>query len=291
MWSSKYLSSLGEAFFTYSILMIQQASNERWFFCFPLGWQGTMEQAFVCTYVGCMHAKSLQSCLILCDLWMVACQVPLSMGFSRQEYWSGLPCPPPGESSQSRDWPMLLCPLHWQMGSLSLVPPRKPQSVSCSVVSDSLQLIDCGPPDSFVDVILQAGILEWVAMPSSRGSSSLRNQTQVSFIAARFLTFTIWATRKSTMWVACGYIRVCTCYPLPSLSEMVPCALVSITCASWGSWCLAVVGIATWGTWIVGSSAASGVSWFSVSTTAGGGGGWRGARIPVPLPYLGSSYL
>ena len=26
----------------------------------------------------------------------VACQAPLSMGFSRQEYWSGLPCPPPG---------------------------------------------------------------------------------------------------------------------------------------------------------------------------------------------------
>ena len=28
-------------------------------------------------------------------LWTVACQDPLSMGFSRQEYWSGLPCPPP----------------------------------------------------------------------------------------------------------------------------------------------------------------------------------------------------
>ena len=28
--------------------------------------------------------------------WTVACQVPLSMGCSRQEYWSGLPCPPPG---------------------------------------------------------------------------------------------------------------------------------------------------------------------------------------------------
>ena len=27
--------------------------------------------------------------------WAVACQAPLSMGFSRQEYWSGLPCPPP----------------------------------------------------------------------------------------------------------------------------------------------------------------------------------------------------
>ena len=27
-------------------------------------------------------------------LWTVACQAPLSMGFSRQDYWSGLPCPP-----------------------------------------------------------------------------------------------------------------------------------------------------------------------------------------------------
>ena len=29
--------------------------------------------------------------------WMVACQAPLSMGFSQQEYWSGLPFPPPGD--------------------------------------------------------------------------------------------------------------------------------------------------------------------------------------------------
>ena len=30
-------------------------------------------------------------------LWTVACQAPLSMGFPRQEYWSGLPFPPPGD--------------------------------------------------------------------------------------------------------------------------------------------------------------------------------------------------
>ena len=30
-------------------------------------------------------------------LWPVACQAPLSVGFSRQAYWSGLPCPPPGD--------------------------------------------------------------------------------------------------------------------------------------------------------------------------------------------------
>ena len=35
-------------------------------------------------------ARSLQSCLTLCDPWTVAHQAPLSMGFSRQEYWSGL---------------------------------------------------------------------------------------------------------------------------------------------------------------------------------------------------------
>ena len=37
-----------------------------------------------------MRAKSLQS-------WTIACQAPLSMGFSRQEHWSGLPCPSPGD--------------------------------------------------------------------------------------------------------------------------------------------------------------------------------------------------
>ena len=30
-------------------------------------------------------------------LWTLACQAPLSVGFSRQGYWSGLPCPPPGD--------------------------------------------------------------------------------------------------------------------------------------------------------------------------------------------------
>ena len=44
------------------------------------------------------HAQSLPLCLTLCDpMECVACQAPLSMGFSRQEYWNGLPCPPPGD--------------------------------------------------------------------------------------------------------------------------------------------------------------------------------------------------
>ena len=46
-----------------------------------------------------MRAKSLQSCLTLCD--PMDCSPPgsLSVKFSRREYWSGLPCPPPGDLS------------------------------------------------------------------------------------------------------------------------------------------------------------------------------------------------
>ena len=36
-------------------------------------------------------------CPTLCDPWTVAPQAPLSMAFSRQEYWSGLPFPSPGD--------------------------------------------------------------------------------------------------------------------------------------------------------------------------------------------------
>ena len=55
--------------------------------------------------------------------------------------------------------------------------------------------MDCSPPDPSVHGILQARILEYIAIPFSRGSSQPRDWTQVSPIAGRF--FTIWATRKA----------------------------------------------------------------------------------------------
>ena len=42
-----------------------------------------------------MHTKSLQFFLTLCNSMDCSPQAPLSKEFSRQEYWSGLPCPPP----------------------------------------------------------------------------------------------------------------------------------------------------------------------------------------------------
>ena len=60
-----------------------------------------------------------------------------------------------------------------------------------SIVSDSCHPMDCSPPGSSVLGILQARILEWVAMPSSRGSLQSRDLTHVScvvLVAGRFFT-------------------------------------------------------------------------------------------------------
>ena len=61
---------------------------------FPHGWYGDYA-TFNILYI-CMHAcvLLLQSCPTLWTPWSVACQALLFTGFSRQEYWSGFPCPP-----------------------------------------------------------------------------------------------------------------------------------------------------------------------------------------------------
>ena len=116
------------------------------------------------TGVGChfllqcmkVKVKWLSRVLLLATPWTVAHQAPPSRGFSRQEYWSGVPLP-------------------------SLVLSHQ----TCPTLCDPM---DCNPPGSSVHGILQAGILEWVAMPSPRGSSQLKDQTEVSCIAGGFFT-------------------------------------------------------------------------------------------------------
>ena len=73
----------------------------------------------------CMHAKSLQLYLTLVTLWTVVLQAPLSMGFSRQEYWSGLPCILPGDLPDPGIKPMSLMSPALKTSSLPLVPPAK----------------------------------------------------------------------------------------------------------------------------------------------------------------------
>ena len=57
--------------------------------------------------------------------------------------------------------------------------------------------MNCSPPGSSSHGILQARILEWVAIPFSRGSSQPRDRTPVSHTAGRF--FTVWATREACL--------------------------------------------------------------------------------------------
>ena len=68
-----------------------------------------------------------KSCLTLLTSWTVACQAPLSMGFPKQEYWSGLPFPSPGDlpdsGIKSRS-PALQAV--FQVDSLPTEPPGKP---------------------------------------------------------------------------------------------------------------------------------------------------------------------
>ena len=103
--------------------------------------------------------------------WTVALQTRLSMWFSRQEYWSGLPFPSPVHEMKS----------------------EREFSQSCPTLRDPM---DCSPPGSSIHGIFQARVLEWIAISFSRGFSQPRNWTRVSRIAGR--CFTIWATSNPT---------------------------------------------------------------------------------------------
>ena len=69
------------------------------------------------------HFSHVQLCV---TLWTATCQASLSMGFSRQGYWSGLPCSPSGDLPDPRNRTCISWVyLYWQTGSLPLAPPGK----------------------------------------------------------------------------------------------------------------------------------------------------------------------
>ena len=82
----------------------------------------------------------------------------------------------------------------------------KSESVSHSVMSDSMRPMDCSPPGFYAYGILQARILGWVAIPFLRGSSPSRDRTWVSCTEGRL--FTIWTTREEGCVCVC--VKECT---------------------------------------------------------------------------------
>ena len=68
--------------------------------------------------------------------WTVAHQAPLSMGFSRQEYWSGLPFPTPGDLSDQGIEPMSLVSLALAGRFFTTAPSGEPQVNITSIIND-----------------------------------------------------------------------------------------------------------------------------------------------------------
>ena len=119
-----------------------------------------------------VKVKSFSRSRLLATPWTAAYQAPPSMGFSRQEYWSGVPLPSPSSLSSSVQKQVDISPL---LRSPPLLVPIMVQNViyskvlvahSCPTLCDRM---DCSLPGSSVHGILQARILEWVAIPFLQG--------------------------------------------------------------------------------------------------------------------------
>ena len=88
------------------------------------------------TVLTTLCAQSLSHVQLFVPPWTVACQTPLSMGFSQQEYWSGLPFPTPGDTPDPGINPVSPASLlHWQANSLLLSHWRGPLDYSSFALS------------------------------------------------------------------------------------------------------------------------------------------------------------
>ena len=99
--------------------------------------------------------------------------------------------------------------------------------------------MDCSPPASSVHGILQARVLEWVAMPSCKGSFQLRDRTQVSCIAGGFILLKLAKLKQNKAkqqqqqpQQLCGWITLTPFCQLPPMSA-VPPALLFLGDVAW----------------------------------------------------------
>ena len=131
------------------------------FYLVPLVYISVFVPAPYCRFV---KVKSLSRVRLFATPWTVALQALLSMGFSRQEYWSGLLFPSPGDLPNPGIKP---APPTLEGEVLTTELPEVEVAQLCPTLCDPM---NCSLPDSSVHGILRARILEWVAIPFSKGS-------------------------------------------------------------------------------------------------------------------------
>ena len=132
-----------------------------------------------------MKVKSFSSVQLFVTPWTVAYQASPSMGFSRQEYQSGLPFPSPGDLPDPGIKPGSP---ELQADALPSEPPLQFSSVaqSCQTLSDPM---DCSPPGSPVHGIFQARVLEWVAIAFSKVVSNSLQSVDCSMSGSSVLYY------------------------------------------------------------------------------------------------------
>ena len=91
--------------------LLNKLSVSYWMTCVYLCccflWIASFHLSYKCRIIHCCCFVT-KSCLTVATPWTIACQAPLSMRFPRQEYWSGLPLPSPGDLARSGVKPCLL---------------------------------------------------------------------------------------------------------------------------------------------------------------------------------------
>ena len=94
------------------LLVLEKALSLLSNYCLMLNTKGAcwggLDLGFIILHFLTGHVCVLSWFRLFATLWTVALQAPLSMGFPRQEYWSGLPCPPPGDLPDSGIEPTVL---------------------------------------------------------------------------------------------------------------------------------------------------------------------------------------
>ena len=116
--------------------------------------------------------KSLSRVQLFATPWDVTCQAPLSMGFSRQEYWSGLPFPSPGDLPDPGMEPAFSCT---EDGAQITKAGARPNACRVQKVEEPVRMVGGGQWSIRADTAPQVVTLQAPCLPSLLGAWDLKS--------------------------------------------------------------------------------------------------------------------
>ena len=144
-------------------------------------WQTTF---FICLLCACVPSRFIHVRLFVTP-WTAARQAPPSMGFSRQKYWSGLPCPPPRDLPDARTEPTLLTSsvlagrffttnTTWKAPHSHLTPLQKSiqNGLDLNIRPESIKLLEENIRKIFITLDLEMISCRWHQSPGNRNKQN-----------------------------------------------------------------------------------------------------------------------